>query len=238
MPVTNKRCETGSMLSPVGWTTFALYEMGAEVQSATPVPITVYTIIVARSRRRTTLLLKSAMYSDCSNLSRTIPKGFLNAAVAAGPSSYPGLSEPAIVRHVPLLNTRRMALESVTKRSNALCAVVMPAGPWYLAVALSPSAKPPDASPLRTLVSPARETCRIRGNSPTNSVVVAWKMVMQFGKKKRAAVPLPSAVPKTEFTPTKADFRDAATSICEIAWPSTTKAKVLFAITTMSSGCV
>jgi hypothetical protein len=49
------------MLTPLGSTTFALYEMGAEVQSAAPVPITVYTIIVARSKRRTTLLTQSAM---------------------------------------------------------------------------------------------------------------------------------------------------------------------------------
>jgi hypothetical protein len=84
---TNNRCETGSMLSPAGLKTAALYEMGAEVQPESPEPITVYTIIVARSKRRTTLLSQSAMYSDCSNLSRTIPKGLKNLAVAAGPSS-------------------------------------------------------------------------------------------------------------------------------------------------------
>jgi hypothetical protein len=72
-PTTNNRCETGSTHSPQGAATFALYEMGAEVQSATPVPITVYTIIVARSKRRTTWLLRSVMYNDCSNLSRTTP---------------------------------------------------------------------------------------------------------------------------------------------------------------------
>jgi hypothetical protein len=95
------------------------------------------------------------------------------------------------VRHVPLLDTRRMALASITNRTNSLCAVVMPERWKYLAVALSPSAKPEDVPPLSTLTSPARETCRIRASSPTNSVVVAWKMVMQTGPRKRAVVPLP-----------------------------------------------
>jgi hypothetical protein len=108
----------------------------------------------------------------------------------------------------------------------------------YLAVPLLPSTKPAALLPLKTLVSPANVTRRIRGNSPTKSVVVAWKMVMQVGRLKRAAVPEPSTVPAIKFIPTKADLRDAAMSIREIAWPSTTKAKVLFAITAIAFGAV